>query len=443
MTNSDYDLKDNPTFCMLGLLHTYVGPDGNVMPCCLGDTTKPALGNINEVSSWNEIWNGEKYKEFRRNMVAGEKNPVCSFCYDTEKFSDSSSRNGRNEQYKDDYDYYMSHLLDTGELKVNKLKYLDFRFSNHCNQACITCGHSLSSSWYDLMQKLNIPTNSPKFIEPKDDKIAYQLIDDNLDSVTNIYFAGGEPMLSKYHWYTLDKLVELGRAKEIDLVYSTNCSVLKNKDKDVLEYWKQFKTVMVMASIDEVGDRFNYIRWPANWDSVSQNLKKIHDCFEELNTGWNVTHQLCIAPVLSAFNMHRLKEMVEEFISKGAYQKSNTYHPNFEYFLFCNFIRTPKHLNIMSMPQQHWEYVIRSLEEFQTWYTETVISDSENSHKKQRIIDSIQKIKEMRKIDQKDMEFFDYDSEEYLRHMEEYSKLDIARNTNFLKTFPELEWLYK
>jgi hypothetical protein len=49
----------------------------------------------------------------------------------------------------------------------------------------------------------------------------------------------------------------------------------------------------------------------------------------------------------------------------------------------------------------------------------------------------------MRKIDQKDMEFFDYDSEEYLRHMEEYSKLDIARNTNFLKTFPELEWLYK
>ncbi len=443
MTNKQYDLADNPSFCMLGLLHTYVGPNGNVMPCCVGDMTKPALGNINEVSSWDEIWNGEKYKEFRRKMVAGEKNAICSFCYDTEKFSDSSSRKWRNAQYADDYDYYMSQLLDTGEMKINKLKYIDFRFSNHCNQACITCGHSLSSSWYDLMQKLNIPTNSPKFIEPKDDKIAYQLIDDNLDSITNIYFAGGEPMLSKYHWYTLDKLIELGRAKEIDLVYSTNCSVLTYKDKDVLEYWKQFKTVMIMASIDEVGERFNYIRWPAKWDSVSQNLKKIHDCFEELNTDWNVTHKLCISPVLSAFNMHRLKEMVEEFISKGIYQESNKYHPNFEYFLFSNLIRTPKHLNIMSMPQQHWEYVIRTLEEFEKWYTEYVIPNAVNEYKKLSISESIRKIKEMRKIDQEDMEFFEYVSEDYLKHMEEYSKLDVVRNTDFKKTFPELEWLYK
>lgn len=443
MTDKQYDLKDNPSFCMLGLLHTYVAPDGNVMPCCVGDVTKPPLGNINEVSSWDEIWNGEKYKEFRRKMVAGEKNAICSFCYDTEKFSDSSSRKWRNEQYADDYDYYMSQLLDSGEMKINKLKYIDFRFSNHCNQACITCGHSLSSSWYDLMQKLNIPSNSPKFIEPRDDKIAYQLIDDNLDSITNIYFAGGEPMLSKYHWYTLEKLIELGRAKEIDLVYSTNCSVLTYKNKDVLEYWKQFKTVMIMASIDEVGDRFNYIRWPAKWDSVSQNLKRIHDCFEEINTENDATHKLCIAPVLSAFNMHRLREMVEEFISKGIYQESNKYHPHFEYFLFCNLIRTPKHLNIMNMPQHHWEYVVRKLEDFEKWYTECIIPNVEDEYKKLSISESIRKIKEMRKIDQEDMEFFDYDSEDYLKHMEEYSKLDVARNTDFNKTFPELDWLYK
>jgi radical SAM protein with 4Fe4S-binding SPASM domain len=439
----DYNLKENPSFCMLGLLHTYVAPNGNVMPCCVGDMTKPPLGNINMVSSWEEIWNGEEYKEFRRRMIAGEKNPICSFCYDTEKFSDTSSRKWRNTQYESNYDYYMSQLLEDGSMTTNKLKYIDFRFSNHCNQACITCGHALSSSWYDLMQKLNIPPTSPKFIEPTDDTIAYQLIDDNLDSVDNIYFAGGEPMLSKYHWYTLDKLIEADRAKEIDLVYSTNCSTLKNKDKDVLEYWKQFKSVLIMASIDEVGDRFNYIRWPAKWDSVSQNLKKIHDCFEEINTEHNPTHKLCIAPVLSALNMHRLKEMVQEFLSIGIYQESNKYHPTFEYFLFTNLIRTPKHLNVMNIPQQHWEYVIRSLEEFETWYLDTVIPNASNPYKKQSIINSIEKIKEMRKIDQKDMDFFDYDGEDYLKHMEEYSKLDNVRNTDFMKTFPELEWLYK
>jgi radical SAM protein with 4Fe4S-binding SPASM domain len=443
MTDKQYDLNDNPSFCMLGLLHTYISPDGTVMPCCVSDTTKPPLGNINEISSWNEIWNGEKYKEFRRMMIAGEKNPLCSFCYDTEKFSDISLRKWRNTQFAEDYDYYMSQLLQTGEMKTSKLKYIDFRFSNHCNQACITCGHSLSSSWYDLLQKLNMPTNAPKFIEPTDDKIAYQLIDDNLDSITNIYFAGGEPMLSKYHWYTLDKLIELDRAKEIDLEYSTNCSTLKYKDKDVLEYWKMFKSVTIMASIDDVGERFNYIRWPAKWDSVSQNLKRIHECFEEKNNGKDPTHKLCFAPVLSALNLHRLQEIVEEFISIGIYQESNKYHPKFEYFLFSNIIRSPIHLNVKSIPEQHWQYVVRKLDDFENWYLGSVIPETTNPYKKIFITKQIKAIKEMRKIDQKDMDFLQSDGPEYLECLEVYSKLDAARNTDFIETFPELGWLYK
>jgi len=443
MTDKQYNLTQNPSFCMLGLLHTYISPDGNVMPCCVSDVTKSPLGNINEVSSWNEIWNGEKYKEFRRTMISGEKNPLCTFCYDTEKFSDISLRKWRNNQFVEDYDYYMSQLQHTGEMKIHKLKYIDFRFSNHCNQACITCGHSLSSSWYDLLQKLNKPTISPKFIEPTDDKIAYQLIDDNLDSITNIYFAGGEPMLSKYHWYTLDRLIEMGRAKEIELEYSTNCSILKNKDKDVLEYWKQFKSVIINASIDDVGERFNYIRWPAKWENVSQNLKRIHDCFEEKNDGKEPTHKLCVAPVLSAFNLHRLQEMVEEFISIGIYQESNKYHATFEYLFLSNLIRSPIHLNIKSIPEQHWQYVVKKLDDFEKWYLESVIPDTTKLHKKLGITSQIERIKEMRKIDQKDMDFFHLEDPDYLKYLEDYSKLDAARNTDFMKTFPELEWLYK
>ena len=146
----EYNLKKNPSFCMLGLLHTYVSPDGNVMPCCVGDTLQKPLGNINKVSSWDEIWNGEEYKQFRKNMIDGVENPICSGCYDTEKFASESSRTHRNNVYADEYDHYISHLLPSGEMTTDKLKYMDFRFSNRCNQACITCGHGLSSKWYDL-----------------------------------------------------------------------------------------------------------------------------------------------------------------------------------------------------------------------------------------------------------------------------------------------------
>jgi ketosteroid isomerase-like protein len=58
-------------------------------------------------------------------------------------------------------------------------------------------------------------------------------------------------------------------------------------------------------------------------------------------------------------------------------------------------------------------------------------------------LQGINKIKEMRKMEQKDMEFFDQSLEDNLEYMKEYSKMDKARKTDFKQTFPELEWLYQ
>jgi radical SAM protein with 4Fe4S-binding SPASM domain len=441
----EHNLNSNPSFCMLGLLHTYVSPNGNVMPCCVGDMSKAPIGNINDVSDWNEIWNGENYTEFRKNMVEGKKNPLCSFCYDTEKFSKTSARTMANAEYAKNYDEYIEHLLPTGELTTSKLKYLDFRFTNKCNQACITCSHELSSSWFDLMKNLDYPIEGPKFIEPQDKQLAYKLIDDNLDSVESIYFAGGEPLLSEYHWYTLDKLVDSGRAKDVVLRYSSNCSTLRYKDKDILDYWKQFKSVIIMASVDEINERFNYIRWPGNWETISENLKKIRESFEQVN-GVDITHMLVYSPVISSLNAHRLKEMIQEIIDKKAYQYSMLNHkqPIFEYFLFCNLLRNPNHLSIMNMPDEHWNMVEKSLDEFTEWYCDTILSKAAYfESKRDMFLQGINKIKEMRKMEQKDMEFFDQSLEDNLEYMKEYSKMDKARKTDFKQTFPELEWLYQ
>lgn len=441
----DYNLNSNPSFCMLGLLHTYVSPNGAVMPCCVGDMTKEPLGNLNEVSDWGEIWNGESYKEFRKNMIEGKKNPICSFCYDTEKFSEISARTIANQKYSKDYDEYTEHLLPSGELKTSKLKYLDFRFTNKCNQACITCGHELSSSWFDLMKKLDYPIERPKFIEPQDKQLAYKLIDDNLDSVETIYFAGGEPLLSEYHWYTLDKLIENNRCSEVELRYSSNCSTLRHKEKSVLDYWKKFKSVVVVASVDEVGERFNYIRWPADWNSIAENLKKIREAFVQMSVDGEFTHLLVYSPVVSSLNVHRLQEIIQEIIKREAYQFSMFGDSNalFEYFLLCNLLRNPNHLSIMNMPQDHWELVEKSLDDFQVWYCTNVIADSNfYNTKKDMLCAGINKVKELRKMNQQDMEFFDQPTEDYLKHMREYSNMDRVRGTDFMKTFPELSWLY-
>jgi hypothetical protein len=202
---------------------------------------------------------------------------------------------------------------------------------------------------------------------------------------------------------------------------------------------------MIMASIDEVGDRFNYIRWPGNWDKISANLKKMHDSFEEVNksVGW-AKQKLVYVPVLSAFNIHRLKEMVQEFIDCGIYQKSLRKNVLFETYMFQNLLRNPTHLSIVNIPEQHWQYVDNCLTEFEEWYLSYVVKDTPAVFNKTKVIKTaMDKIRNMRKMQQSDFKFFEYPEEDYLRYMEEYSNMDVARGTNFLETFPELEWMFK
>jgi radical SAM protein with 4Fe4S-binding SPASM domain len=53
-----------------------ISPDGRVTPC--RDYQDYSCGNINEESFYS-IWNGEKFKKFRREMKKGLM-PVCTRC---------------------------------------------------------------------------------------------------------------------------------------------------------------------------------------------------------------------------------------------------------------------------------------------------------------------------------------------------------------------------
>ena len=49
---------EGKTLCMLPWVHMYVGADGNVLPCCIGDYKQP-LGNTHK-NNIKEIWNSQK-----------------------------------------------------------------------------------------------------------------------------------------------------------------------------------------------------------------------------------------------------------------------------------------------------------------------------------------------------------------------------------------------
>jgi len=59
---------------------TYVTVEGDVTPCCnYFDSRELSFGNVFQQSG-AEIWNGEKYKEFRRRLMAGDLPDRCKSC---------------------------------------------------------------------------------------------------------------------------------------------------------------------------------------------------------------------------------------------------------------------------------------------------------------------------------------------------------------------------
>lgn len=68
-----------PGFCSMATSYLKVNPDGAVYPCCRGPE-ELRMGDA-RTESFEDIWNGERYQEFRRQMFTGEYPEVCRNCY--------------------------------------------------------------------------------------------------------------------------------------------------------------------------------------------------------------------------------------------------------------------------------------------------------------------------------------------------------------------------
>lgn len=256
--------------CVLAYTSLYVDPDGTVRPCCISKDFDDKL-NFSDYDTIDEVFNSPQMVALRKDMDEGKKPSICDVCFK------------RGNQLKDNWNTMWGHKLSDKTLinddyTVNRLEYLDIRFSNLCNFKCRMCGPSLSSSWYDDIVEIygdGAKDMFKKFVTIGKDPVD-KFTDEDLQYIQHLYLAGGEPFINEDTFKLLDRFSD-EHASKINMYINTNLSTLKFKGRDVLDTLSRFGTVTIGSSCDGYGEVGEYQRTGFNSDKFFENLKKVKD----------------------------------------------------------------------------------------------------------------------------------------------------------------------
>ncbi|MCB9234683.1 MAG: twitch domain-containing radical SAM protein [Bacteroidia bacterium] len=300
--------RESKVFCMMPWVHLHVTQQGTVTPCCQAPwEADQALGEINQ-QSFGEIWQGEKMRDFRRKLKAGEADARCRKCYETEKSGVSSMRLMTNARYGHHVDWVEA-TDEAGFAPQAKPVYWDIRYSNLCNFRCRICGPWSSSRWHEDALKLGMKGNEPRVTHGIEDFGRFlEEMRPLLPFVEELHFAGGEPLIMPEHFELLKALDEAG-LHEVVLFYNTNLSLLDYKEHSLTEIWKRFKTVRLYASLDDAGRRGELQRKDQVWAETEANARRLR---AECPQVW-----FRLGPTVSVFNVFHLPDFHRDWVEKG------------------------------------------------------------------------------------------------------------------------------
>jgi radical SAM protein with 4Fe4S-binding SPASM domain len=347
------ELENFDNFCTAPWMHLHVINDGRAFACCqtpLRD--EHSFGNV-KTQKFIEIVNSDRAKLMRKNMLEGKPLPsVCDRCTSKEAVGLNSMRTGFNDRWYNEIKDSINSTTNDGTISKLQLKYWDFRFSNYCNLACVTCSPLFSTQWSDDWIKLHPEVDKyseTRLIDLEKANIFWEDIAQNLDDMKEIHFAGGEPLMMPEHWKIL-KLLDEKQKYDVALRYSTNGTTLGRDKDDVLSYWKKFKYVHLSLSIDGAGDAFEYIRYKGKWKSTFENLKRIRE---------SGAVDYWFHPTVSILNIFRLTEL-HAVLHNADLMPLKPIHKNREFNLenywvsrfHLNPLFTPGYYSITVLPAQ-------------------------------------------------------------------------------------------
>ena len=272
--------------CILPWISIETTPLGGMRPCCLATHEIPDLSL--KTHTLQDGFTSQYMQDMRRAFNEGKQPGQCRNCWREEDAGKKSKRQYMLEKFK-----HIEVDWDNVE-QGHGLQFLDLKLGNICNLKCRICGSWSSSKWaqeeidYEQGAKDHVARQWLKDGQwPRKTKRFWEHLDSILSEVKYFEFTGGEPWMIKQHFDLLQRAVDNGYAGNIDIHYNTNATQFP-KDPSI---WKHFKNIQIAFSIDNTGERFEYERFGAKWNSANTNIRKVHTLRDELN--YPITTQLC------------------------------------------------------------------------------------------------------------------------------------------------------
>lgn len=338
-------------FCVSPWNMVYAHDNGKYGPCNFAVPDEHMGVDNTSITEWMQ---SDKMNQLRSEMLDPNSdhklvNQVCQKCkFDEKRYG--SSRRLKTTKFAKDRNEIWDPILRS--VKMSKVAGYDFDerilelqlrvFGSKCNLDCYMCHHFSSTTrqkmaydkgvwndtvWYDIdrSKKLSMTANLDKV----DDNVVINQMIELAPYVKTLKIIGGEPLVMKQYYSVLDRLVQSGESKNIDIKYQTNLTKLKNGKHNFLNYIPHFKHVVITASVDAVGKYNDYIRRRSSFQEIEDNIEA---CSKYDNVAININSTLSVPGIL------RFHEMLNY---------ENPYISGYSHWL----IKDPAQLRINNLPK--------------------------------------------------------------------------------------------
>lgn len=268
-------------FCAAPWRGLHINPRGDVKTCCAGDPNM--LGNLND-QTIEQILHGPVMQEIRQSIRQGKPHDYCYNCVQAERY-------GRSER---DWHNNVSSEFDCTQASDDEHipTLIDVRWNTTCNLSCNYCAPACSSKWAALKQ---IPFKSGA--RPYYEQVCNYL-EQHKNNIREVALVGGEPLLLPENERLLDVI-----PSDCVVTLITNVAV-DFKNNKIFQKLSQRNRVGWSLSFDNIGQRFEYVRYGGKWDLLQQNLDQIQSLMKQGH--WGGIHA-----VYNIYNATRLVEFTE------------------------------------------------------------------------------------------------------------------------------------